>query len=215
MMPNRVGTISWGSLAVITVLSAALFAAVQHGEESPDGPSSELPTKSRSDSAVIYETVIQSPSGPPGIPTGEVDRLGNPVLANCTTCHATREANTATRVGDDLKEFHQGLVMKHGDLQCVACHGAGDYSELHLASGESIPFSESMRLCAQCHGPQYRDYRNGAHGGMMGHWDLTKGPRQRNHCLTCHDAHAPPYRPVMPVFRPQDLKHAEPPTGSH
>ena len=58
--------------------------------------------------------------------------------------------------------------------------------------------------CAQCHGPQYRDYRHGAHGGMRGHWDLSRGPRERNHCVACHDPHAPAFGQFEPVPGPRD-----------
>jgi hypothetical protein len=61
-----------------------------------------------------------------------------------------------------------------------------------------------MRLCAQCHGPQYRDYQNGAHGGMTGNWDLSKGGRVRNNCIDCHDPHAPRYPTVTPSRGPND-----------
>jgi nitrate reductase cytochrome c-type subunit len=59
-------------------------------------------------------------------------------------------------------------------------------------------------LCAQCHGPQARDFQHGAHGGMTGYWDLSKGPRRRNSCIDCHDPHAPKYPAVMPVFPPAE-----------
>ena len=60
-----------------------------------------------------------------------------------------------------------------------------------------------MTLCAQCHGPQFRDYQHGAHGGMTGYWDLTKGGRMRNNCIDCHDPHAPKYPTVTPGPRPE------------
>jgi formate-dependent nitrite reductase cytochrome c552 subunit len=62
----------------------------------------------------------------------------------------------------------------------------------------------AIELCAQCHGPQYRDYKAGAHGGMTGNWDLSRGPRVRNHCVDCHEAHAPRYPGTRPVLRPND-----------
>jgi formate-dependent nitrite reductase cytochrome c552 subunit len=63
---------------------------------------------------------------------------------------------------------------------------------------------EAMRLCAQCHGPQYRDYKRGSHGGMTGHWDLSRGERTRNNCVDCHDPHAPAYPGTTPVLPPRD-----------
>jgi hypothetical protein len=61
-----------------------------------------------------------------------------------------------------------------------------------------------MALCAQCHGTQKRDYDHGAHGGMRGYWDLKRGPRERNHCVSCHDPHAPKFGTFMPVHPPKD-----------
>jgi hypothetical protein len=63
---------------------------------------------------------------------------------------------------------------------------------------------EAMRLCAQCHMSQHRDYQHGAHGGMQGHWDLSRGDRIRNHCVECHAPHQPAYPPLRPLPPPQD-----------
>jgi hypothetical protein len=75
---------------------------------------------------------------------------------------------------------------------------------LRLADGRSLPYSDVMSLCAQCHGPQFRDYQHGAHGGMTGYWDLSKGGRTRNSCIDCHDPHAPKYPTVTPARGPND-----------
>jgi hypothetical protein len=42
------------------------------------------------------------------------------------------------------------------------------------------------------------------HGGMRGHWDLSRGPRERNHCVACHDPHAPAFGQFEPVPGPRD-----------
>lgn len=75
---------------------------------------------------------------------------------------------------------------------------------MHLADGKPLELSQSMELCAQCHGVQYRDYKKGSHGGMTGYWDLKRGPRERNHCTDCHAAHQPAYESVRPVHPPKD-----------
>lgn len=64
--------------------------------------------------------------------------------------------------------------------------------------------ARAIELCRQCHGPQARDYDHGTHGGMTGYWDTTRGPRLRNHCTDCHDAHSPAIVPVMPAAPPRD-----------
>ena len=104
----------------------------------------------------------------------------------------------------DLDEFHTGLSFDHGQLRCASCHAEGQPPTLHLATGEPVEIRESLQLCAQCHGPQWRDYQHGAHGGMGGHWDLSQGGRERNHCVDCHDPHAPAYVGGFPVLPPRD-----------
>lgn len=153
----------------------------------------------------LSPVVIRKPSGPPTIPTGTFDERGNPVSVSCATCHATKSPKADARLGTPLRDFHQGLVGMHGNLSCNACHNPSDgYETLRLADGKSVPYPEVMTLCAQCHGPQYRDYSHGAHGGMTGHWDLTKGGRVRNNCIDCHDPHAPRYPTVLPARGPND-----------
>jgi hypothetical protein len=152
-----------------------------------------------------HPVVVRKPAGRPGVPLGVCDEKGNPLSAGCATCHATKQANTEAKLGVPLTHFHQGLVGKHGNLSCTSCHNATDgYASLRLADGKSVPYSEVMTLCAQCHGPQFRDYQHGAHGGMSGHWDLTKGGRVRNNCIECHDPHAPKYPAVTPARGPND-----------
>jgi len=152
----------------------------------------------------LHPVVVNQPGGGPGVDTGMIDGSGNPVLANCTTCHATRQPNRQTNAGNQLEDFHTGLHTNHGGLACVACHNTDNYGTLKLADGQELSFTHQIRLCAQCHGPQHRDYVNGSHGGMNGYWDLARGGRSRNTCTDCHDAHAPQFPTVAPVFKPRD-----------
>lgn len=152
-----------------------------------------------------FSVTIRKPDGPPTIKTDIFDEKGRPVTIACATCHTTNPANVKAQLGTSLKLFHQGLTGKHAALSCVSCHNASEgYSSLRLADGKSVPYSEVMTLCAQCHGPQFRDYLHGAHGGMAGHWDLTRGGRVRNNCINCHDPHAPKYPTVAPAAGPSD-----------
>ena len=137
--------------------------------------------------------------------TGKLRPDGRAETIACGTCHVTKEPNFATASGEALKGFHQGLKFVHGNLSCLSCHNPEDYDQLHLADGRAVAFKDTMNLCAQCHGPQHRDYERGSHGGMTGFWDLTRGPRTRNHCITCHDPHAPAFPKMMPVFKPLDV----------
>lgn len=152
-----------------------------------------------------FSVQIRKPAGPPRIQTGFSDAHGQPVTVACDVCHTTRPANPQARLGMELTTFHQGLKGKHGQLTCISCHHPTEgYQSLRLADGQSVAFVDVMQLCAQCHGPQYRDYQHGSHGGMAGYWDLSKGPRYRNNCVDCHDPHAPRYPIVQPARGPND-----------
>lgn len=124
-----------------------------------------------------------------------------PKRAACITCHGPVPKVVPGAKPGEL--FHTDVEIDHGNLTCNQCHDA-DRTRLHLADGTTLDFSETMRMCAQCHGPQYTDYQHGAHGGMTGYWDTTQGARQRNNCLDCHAAHDPDFEAVMPVFPPRD-----------
>lgn len=128
---------------------------------------------------------------------------GREVVVACKTCHGGAAA-IATRAQTGNDRFHTNVELAHGTLECLACHDARDRDRLHLADGRPIAFDEVVTLCAQCHGPQYRDYTRGSHGGMNGYWDLRRGPRTRNSCVDCHAPHTPAYRAVIPVFPPRD-----------
>ena len=210
-----------GGLCLLAGLigAAGLVAAKDSGpassRSSAGGPLNDVPNSSPPAGKPNHPVSIRQPAGPPAIATGEVNHLGVPVTANCTTCHATREPNRSTRSGEQLDEFHQGLSMQHGQLACIACHNPDDYNSLRLADGTAVPFAETMRLCAQCHGPQFRDYTHGSHGGMTGYWDLSRGPRERNNCIDCHDPHAPAYPQVHPVPGPRDVRHVNQEDAGH
>jgi hypothetical protein len=144
--------------------------------------------------------------GPAQGKTPSVD-LAIPAVAgrvNCDTCHSLRSASSLPKSMQELDEFHQGLVLQHGDLSCASCHALGPSPKLHLADARVLERPDALELCRQCHGPQYRDYEHGAHGGMAGYWDLRRGPRTRNHCVDCHDPHWPAIRQVIPAPPPRD-----------
>lgn len=155
---------------------------------------------------VVAELPSHRPAGhAPRVATGLLDHQGREAGVACMTCHATREPDHEHGLGGLVPdEFHQGLKYAHAGMSCVSCHNADDYDALRLADGRRLAFAEAQQLCAQCHGPQTRDYRAGSHGGMTGYWDKTKGPRIRNTCTDCHDPHAPAYPAWAPVFPPRD-----------
>jgi hypothetical protein len=156
----------------------------------------------REDNSTNFPVHIRKPAGPPRVATGVTNFHGEAATVSCSTCHASTTPNLALRRSEELDEFHQGLVFNHGQLSCLSCHNSGNYDSLRLADGTAVDFENVQQLCAQCHGPQTRDYRNGSHGGMNGYLDLKRGPRTRNNCTDCHDAHSPQYQAMMPVFAP-------------
>lgn len=133
----------------------------------------------------------------------QIENASGSASVPCATCHQGRSARSVFSA-EDLDEFHQGLVFAHGRLACAACHDPVDYGALRLADGTRVPYGDPMPLCRQCHGSQARDYDHGAHGGWTGYWDLRQGPRVRNHCVHCHDPHAPSFPRMQPTFKPHD-----------
>lgn len=183
-------------LLIIPLASAALAALLLWPAIAPADPPTPSPPATPAPSR--HRVEIATPSAPQVTTTTPA---GKSIQIQCSVCHSSREPNP-TNTAAKLDDFHQGLSFAHGTVGCLSCHDAGDYDRLHLADGAPLPFERTMDLCGQCHGPQRRDYEHGAHGGMSGHWDLTRGGRTRNHCVDCHDPHAPAYPKVRPVFAP-------------
>lgn len=155
----------------------------------------------------------------PRVDTGMVDLLGHPVTVSCASCHSNFPPNEGTNSADQLVEFHQGLHYLHGapenSMSCITCHHAENYNYLRLVDGRPIEFSQSRQMCAQCHSKQDRDYQYGAHGGMAGYWDLSRGEQFRKTCIDCHDPHAPQFPAMVPQFKPFDRFLDEKDSSSH
>lgn len=176
-----------------------LLVAISGANEEPRGEPVAVPVADRT----VHEVEVRRPAGPPRVRVAAADG-SLPVELACATCHATRPPNRSSRSTADLDEFHQGLVVAHGDNRCLACHNPSDYDSLRLADDRALAFVDVMQLCAQCHGGVARDYAHGAHGGMTGYWDLRRGARVRNNCVDCHDPHSPAIPPMVPTFKPRD-----------
>lgn len=206
-------TLSAGLLAALGVALALLaaLAATTPGASTASAPSPGAdPAKARP----RHPVRVRQPIQPPRVETGLLDARGQPITTACATCHATSKPRPETNAAEQLDEFHQGLAYAHGQLSCLSCHHADNYDRLRLADGRQLEFPDALQLCAQCHGPQYRDYQHGSHGGMTGYWDLSRGPRDRNHCVDCHDPHAPAYARVRPAFAPAPDRGHSPQTGT-
>lgn len=151
-----------------------------------------------------FPVEIRKPSGPARVSTALSDAHGNRVTVACSTCHTTRQPNNQSKTVRDLDEFHVGMSFSHGTVSCLSCHNSNDYDSLKLADDSRVEFSDVMTLCAQCHGPQMNDYQHGAHGGMNGYWDRTRGPQSKNNCVDCHNPHSPQFPKMQPTFKPKD-----------
>jgi hypothetical protein len=117
----------------------------------------------------------------------------------CTDCHDPEIPVNARR--RELATAHAEIALRHDQEHrwCLDCHDAANRDVLHLAGGEPVPFEESYRLCGQCHGDKYRDWRAGVHGRRTGRWD---GAKTYLLCVHCHDAHAPRFQPIEPLPPP-------------
>jgi hypothetical protein len=113
----------------------------------------------------------------------------------CSACHAEQKDRTRRELG-----FHeeQQSVFDHDSEHrwCLDCHDYENRDVLRLANGDQVPFTESYRLCGQCHGDKYRDWRVGVHGKRIGRWD---GEKTYFLCVNCHNPHSPRFKGVKEI----------------
>ncbi len=128
----------------------------------------------------------------------------------CSNCHASMEVNQKKR---ELKDEHTGIKLHHAETMrwCLDCHDAKNRDKLRLYNGELINFNESYRLCGECHGNVYRDWKSGIHGKRSGYFF---GSEKRTYylCASCHDPHEPKFKPLKPEpppRRPEENHHVK------
>jgi hypothetical protein len=123
----------------------------------------------------------------------------------CMECHKDQHDKTRRELG-----FHdeQQSIFDHDAEHrwCLDCHDLDNRNMLRLASGELVPFTESYRLCGQCHGDKYRDWRVGVHGKRTGSWN---GNKQYLLCVHCHNPHSPRFKPLAPLPPPVAPAHIQ------
>jgi hypothetical protein len=117
----------------------------------------------------------------------------------CSQCHKYMAPNPKRR---NLTEYHTEIVLHHAEGQrwCTDCHNLINRDKLRLVSGELIDFTESYRLCGQCHGDKFRDWKVGVHGKRTGNWN---GDKQYLLCVHCHNPHDPKFKPLKPLPPPE------------
>jgi hypothetical protein len=116
----------------------------------------------------------------------------------CSECHGKTDVVNRT---PHAVEFHEDIVLRHDEQNrwCLDCHDAQNRDRLHLADGRLVDFTESYRLCGQCHGPTLRNWKAGEHGKRTGSWS---GEKQYLLCASCHSPHSPGFKPIKPKPAP-------------
>jgi hypothetical protein len=116
----------------------------------------------------------------------------------CSECHGKTDVVNRT---PHPVEFHEDIVLHHDEKNrwCLDCHDAQNRDKLHLADGRLVDFTESYRLCGQCHGPTLRNWKAGEHGKRTGMWN---GEKQYLLCASCHNPHSPGFKPLKPKPAP-------------
>jgi len=125
----------------------------------------------------------------------------------CNDCHANFAPNPVKR---NLVQWHDDIsaMFNHDNENrwCLDCHDLKDRNYLRLASGKLLDFKESYKLCGQCHGEKYRDWKFGVHGKRTGEWN---GKKEYLLCVNCHNPHSPKFKeltPLPPPVREEDIK---------
>lgn len=125
----------------------------------------------------------------------------------CNDCHANFAPNPVRR---NLVQWHDDIsAMFNHDSEnrwCLDCHDLKNRDYLRLASGQLLDFKESYKLCGQCHGEKYRDWKVGVHGKRTGDWN---GKKEYLLCVGCHNPHAPKFKeltPEPPPVKQEDIK---------
>jgi hypothetical protein len=172
----RIGTSGWIRVAALVALAAM-------------GSAEEPSAKARTDPP------------PKPLSPGEIQAEAPPFsdgIFPCSGCHEAPGDPTRRELG--MHEDVQQVFDHDSDNRwCLDCHDNQNRDVLRLASGAHVPFTESYRLCGQCHGDKYRDWRAGIHGKRIGEWD---GQRTYLLCVHCHNPHSPAFEPVKPEPRP-------------
>jgi len=121
----------------------------------------------------------------------------------CSQCHDPKIAppdRTRRELSfhSDAEAGEPAAVFDHDSEHrwCLDCHDLQNRDVLRLASGDTVSFTESYRLCGQCHGDKFRDWRLGVHGKRIGRWD---GQKTYFLCVNCHNPHTPAFKGVRQI----------------
>ena len=185
-----------GALAFLLLTSLAVARCGDGPHESLGVGVGDMPPVPSADD-MVFEVPPPPFKGDDEIPAEEI--------YPCSECHEPDDYNAERR---ELTMAHKSIHLVHDTEHrwCLDCHDAQNRDVLRLANGSPVPFEESYRLCGQCHGDKYRDWRAGVHGRRIGLWN---GKKQYLLCVFCHDSHQPAFKPMAPLpppTRPEDLR---------
>lgn len=186
-------------VSALSLVAALLTVTACNGDPRPQSPDLWTPPKA---GQKLHSVTIARPPSAGKVRTEIREISGARAGISCATCHGGTDP-LAKREGAK-SSGHENIELQHADLRCESCHAKDAPARLHTSSGDAFPLADSMRLCSQCHGPIRKAYDHGAHGGMRGYWDLQRGPRVRNDCITCHSPHHPAYPKVTPAPGPRE-----------
>lgn len=216
---NLVGAQVFGLAVVVSLMTGTIACSGRHAQRPTDKRERWLAAKDPPP-AQRYGTVVRLPADDLGLTTGRLGRDGKPERVRCGTCHTLERVQAKARdrkARQQAGSVHQRIRLAHAKLTCRSCHQSPLFERFKLTNGQQIVYAQVMQLCGQCHGRQHKDYQHGAHGGMNGYWDLSRGPRTRNHCIVCHDPHRPAITKVLPAprarYRFLDTKRQRPAAG--
>ena len=203
-----------GLIALVVLLAGVRNAETQLGE-----PGSIAYGPADFDDVIDWEAKLSvSAPGADAGADGHEYALPPPPLSEdtypCSDCH--EKATPEELEPRQLVEMHEEKLLDHGseDRWCFDCHNPDDRDALRLVNGSSVGFEESYKLCGQCHGTIYRDWRAGIHGRRIGYWN---GPKEYMLCAHCHDPHKPKFpsmKPLPPPVRPQFLANGRTSPGA-
>ncbi len=88
----------------------------------------------------------------------------------------------------DLVPDSLSLQHGRGGIWCLDCHNAKKRNKFIDNFGGEISFDQPQKLCGKCHGPVYRDWREGIHGKRIGEW-ASDGKKRWFVCTECHNPH--------------------------
>lgn len=163
---------------------------------------------------IAAEALPRGPLRTQALLTSPPQALINGFVRDCNDCHSLMQppVEAARRLTQ-----HTHLVLDHGmNDRCFNCHAREDRNRLALRGSETVGFDQVELLCAQCHGPTYRDWERGVHGKSLGSWIVGSAARVRLTCVQCHDPHAPRYAPMQPLPAPSTLRMGpQDPDGAH